>query len=252
VIKPWAKHKRLARIILRPLLQILFIMTVSLSCQNAAKAADPSFNCSRATKQDELAICSNDELSSLDVEASSAYIKMRERVGTSEGNRIARYYRTRRNACQDNIVCIKIAIMESINAYQKAGTSHESVNVSESKGDNESDTIDTRVNTPPVRLRAFLRSLEPPSMKSAITIAVIAAGLIALSAGQFWVSISKSAFEQLTTSDLERASYSLPVVYTTFIIVFLILLLALLNLHDVASFALSFLDSIDHYIDKRT
>lgn len=104
--------------------KLLFLIILTGVCllhmmvPTEANAAHPSFNCGRATKLDELAICEDEELSRLDIQANEEYKKLILYLGKSKANEIARIQLSRRASCKSNARCIKNVTISSINVYK--------------------------------------------------------------------------------------------------------------------------------------
>lgn len=96
----------------------LFIVTLCGCYSNAALAASPSFNCGRATKPDELAICGDQELSMLDVEANHSFQTLRSKIGREAANNLALPLLKQRQLCGSNTICIRNATINSIATYE--------------------------------------------------------------------------------------------------------------------------------------
>jgi hypothetical protein len=101
------------------------VFDVRSSCRGQSQLqtarSGPSFECSKSTFPDEFAICSNPELSQLDVQVASAYVYVRDH----NGEQLARAIRDRslraRHACGSDFACIKQVQIASISDYQKLG-----------------------------------------------------------------------------------------------------------------------------------
>ena len=95
---------------------IFALAAVAFLACSAARAA--SFDCAKAAKPDELAICANPGLSDLDVEMATLY-RVRMEIpmmmgakGTAQDEEVA--FLGRRGACGKNVACIAEAYRERI------------------------------------------------------------------------------------------------------------------------------------------
>lgn len=89
---------------------------------------NPSFNCSQAKKSDEIAICENDALAANDLIMNDEYIRMKERLGKAESNKIAKAYLKRRRLCASDINCISQIQSEAIATFRSQGTQNSTDN----------------------------------------------------------------------------------------------------------------------------
>jgi uncharacterized protein len=83
--------------------------------------AGPSFNCNRATADDEIAICSNSQLSELDNLMASGFQFLKMRSGKKQANQIARPLLSLRQACGGDEDCIQKRQIDAVLTYQKLG-----------------------------------------------------------------------------------------------------------------------------------
>ena len=99
------------------------LRTVNQSTQSSlpALAATPSFNCAKATYADEYAICSNAELSRLDIVANAGYEYLRYVYGHLYANSITLPLLRVRHACRSNFVCIKEQQLAAIEMFRSLG-----------------------------------------------------------------------------------------------------------------------------------
>jgi hypothetical protein len=90
------------------------------SAQQASRSG-PSFDCSKSSFADEFTICSNPELSQLDVQIAAAYAYVRDHLG----EQVARATRDRslraRHGCGSDQACIRQVQITAINDYQRLG-----------------------------------------------------------------------------------------------------------------------------------
>ena len=100
-----------------PCLSIIVLLLVCAS----ARAETPSFNCANAFYPDERAICSNDELSSLDNLANAGYIYVRRVYGRQYANAIDLPLLQARRSCGDRVPCIKAYQLTAIQKFQSLG-----------------------------------------------------------------------------------------------------------------------------------
>ena len=71
-----------------------------------AFAGAPSFDCSKAARADEKAICSDDRLSTLDVALNDGYRRMVVTLGKEVANKVHAPFLRRRHACKSDATCI--------------------------------------------------------------------------------------------------------------------------------------------------
>ena len=86
-----------------------------------AWAVSPSFDCANASRIDERAICANDQLAALDLIADEGYKYLRIHQGKSVANKLNLPFIKQRQACADNIACIKRVQIESIKLFKQNG-----------------------------------------------------------------------------------------------------------------------------------
>ena len=103
---------------------------VLLLCLSGAPAfADgPSFDCSQAETEDEVAICQNPQLSALELATAEAYAE----IGSNAAKGIARPAMKARHACGSDAACIEDVLMQALNGYWAAGaTSQDARNMND-------------------------------------------------------------------------------------------------------------------------
>jgi uncharacterized protein len=81
-------------------------------------AAGPSFDCSKAHKKDEIAICGDEELSSLEFESATKFKKFRIMAGTEKAAFIANSYLQKRFTCGGRSSCIRDVLIDAIDRYR--------------------------------------------------------------------------------------------------------------------------------------
>jgi len=84
-------------------------------------AAQPSFDCARASKPDEFAICADDRLAELDAIGSAAFNLARQRPGTAALITDVQRLLLARIACQANKLCILDQQVATLQLYQRWG-----------------------------------------------------------------------------------------------------------------------------------
>jgi uncharacterized protein len=100
----------------------LVAVTLSICfCVDFVFAAQPSFNCSKASRPDEVAICSNETLASVDNVANNGFEYLRSKLGRSTANAINLPLIKKRQSCGGNYQCILNAQMEAINTFISYG-----------------------------------------------------------------------------------------------------------------------------------
>ncbi len=87
----------------------------------AALATQPSFECSKASRPDEYAICSNETLATMDRIANDGYVYMKSTMGLKAANKIDRHIIRRRQACGGNYSCILISQIKAIDTFMGHG-----------------------------------------------------------------------------------------------------------------------------------
>jgi uncharacterized protein len=92
---------------------------------SAAFAAGPSFDCRKAKKADEIAICDSKLLSELDALLAFAYEDVQEAASTEEARKIAREAMTARGKCGSNADCIMGVQVGLLQHFQELGASIE-------------------------------------------------------------------------------------------------------------------------------
>jgi uncharacterized protein len=88
---------------------------------NISSVASPSFPCESAKLPDEVAICSSERLSELDVLQSNGYQESRKRIGKKAANKLTRNILKYRHACGDDLRCIAEVQIEAIKIYNLNG-----------------------------------------------------------------------------------------------------------------------------------
>jgi len=84
-------------------------------------AAAPSFDCTRSTYPDEVAICSSDELAMLDNVANDGYHFLRRVYGPQRANSLTLPFLHARRLCGDDRQCIKAEQLREIRYFQSFG-----------------------------------------------------------------------------------------------------------------------------------
>ena len=87
----------------------------------SAFAAQPSFDCSTASRSDEVAICSDDVLSAMDKIADAGYQFLRSHLGASAANKINLQIIKKRQSCGSNSECIRNVQIEAIKIFKRNG-----------------------------------------------------------------------------------------------------------------------------------
>jgi hypothetical protein len=99
------------------LISVFLILLVSIE----AAPAQPSFNCAKATKPDEVAICSDPHLSELDRIAASAFSIAQRQRNTRELISNVQSLLLARMSCRADKDCILTRQVEVLRLYQQAG-----------------------------------------------------------------------------------------------------------------------------------
>ena len=101
--------------------RVFFFSLIFLLISIDAWAVGPSFDCASASRLDERAICANDQLAALDLIADEGYKYLRIHQGKSFANKLNLPLIKQRQACSDNVLCIKKIQIESIKLFQQNG-----------------------------------------------------------------------------------------------------------------------------------
>lgn len=91
-----------------------------------AWAVSPSFDCATAIRLDERAICANDQLAVLDRIADEAYKYLRIHQSKSFANKLNLPFIKQRQACGENVACIRKIQIASIKLFKQKGAPIES------------------------------------------------------------------------------------------------------------------------------
>lgn len=83
--------------------------------------AGPSFDCSQASADDEVAICSSSQLSELDNLMAAGFQFLRQDLGKKEANKVAKPLLSLRQACGSDADCIMQRQIDAVEAYRKLG-----------------------------------------------------------------------------------------------------------------------------------
>lgn len=106
---------------MRDFCSVVFGLALFSVSAASALAQGPSFDCSKATHPDERAICSNAELSKLDVVANAAFEYVRHVYGHKYANSITLPLLRMRHACGSDVVCIKKEQLAEIKEFRSLG-----------------------------------------------------------------------------------------------------------------------------------
>lgn len=90
-------------------------------CVDFVFATQPSFDCSKASRPDEIAICSSETLATVDNVANNGFEYLRSKLGRSAANKIDLPLVKKRQACGGNYQCILNAQIEAINTFISYG-----------------------------------------------------------------------------------------------------------------------------------
>ena len=100
----------------------VLLANVALSIASApVVAADPSFDCNKAQRPDEFAICTSNRLSALDELASFGYVSIRNSVGRQQANEANMPFIKDRIECLNNANCIQRTQILAIRTFQRMG-----------------------------------------------------------------------------------------------------------------------------------
>lgn len=81
----------------------------------------PSFDCSKVTRQDEITICKNIELTHLDNILSFGFDYLKSNIDRKKAIKLGGEFIAKRRACGGNAECIRLASLKAISKYQQAG-----------------------------------------------------------------------------------------------------------------------------------
>jgi uncharacterized protein len=90
-------------------------------CVDSVFATQPSFDCSKASRPDEVAICSNETLTIVDNVANNGFEYLRLKLGRAAANKIDLPLIKKRQGCGGNYQCILNAQIEAINTFISYG-----------------------------------------------------------------------------------------------------------------------------------
>ncbi len=90
-------------------------------CVDFVFATQPSFDCSKASRPDEVAICSNETLTIVDNVANNGFEYLRLKLGRAAANKIDVPLIKKRQGCGGNYQCILNAQIEAINTFISYG-----------------------------------------------------------------------------------------------------------------------------------
>jgi uncharacterized protein len=98
----------------------MLLMVLGTAAQDS-QSISPSFDCARATQDDEMAICSSRKLADLDVLIAIGFTYLQHQIGKSKTKRIGAPLLKRRQACQSDEQCIYERQLEFIKVLQAYG-----------------------------------------------------------------------------------------------------------------------------------
>jgi hypothetical protein len=97
------------------------VAAILLAGISSAEAAKPSYDCAKAQLADEIAVCGNERLAELDVILTFGFTYPKKHMGKEATFKLARAFLKERQACQDNMECIRSAYIAANLEYQKNG-----------------------------------------------------------------------------------------------------------------------------------
>jgi uncharacterized protein YecT (DUF1311 family) len=101
---------------------IAILIFCAIASNTFASGARPSFDCSKAKRPDEQAICSNDELANGDQQTTNAFTSLRRRPETAKAALdAARAFLNARHACGPSIDCIREAQKDALATFAQIG-----------------------------------------------------------------------------------------------------------------------------------
>jgi uncharacterized protein len=89
-----------------------------------ASAAGPSFDCSKASQSDDLAICASSELSTLELKMTQDFTYVRDHIDADQAKKLARASLQDRRNCYSNSECLKTILSKEIEAFEKLGVTN--------------------------------------------------------------------------------------------------------------------------------
>lgn len=103
-----------------------FLVAISLTVAVFAlpgEAKSQSFNCAKATKTSEFAICNNEELLLLDERMASIHATYSSKISTSpekqKFSKTSRAWLKKRNACKSDFACLELRYRERIQVLNR-------------------------------------------------------------------------------------------------------------------------------------
>jgi len=90
-------------------------------CSAPGHAAEASFNCSTASRPDEVAICADEALAAMDRIADAGYQYLRSHIGPSAANKLNLPIIKKRQRCGGDAACIKSVQEEAIEIFKRHG-----------------------------------------------------------------------------------------------------------------------------------
>lgn len=93
---------------------VVFLPSISL-------AQTPSFDCRLATRADEIAICSDPQLSELEKTLADAYQAVKDQQGANVAKSIGTPILTHRRKCGSDTQCIYDVFQDAVSKYQEVG-----------------------------------------------------------------------------------------------------------------------------------
>lgn len=97
------------------------LVLAGVSLGTPAEAAKPSYDCAKARLADEIAVCGNERLAELDVILTFGFTYLKRHMGKEPTFKLAKAFLKERQACQDNMECIRGAYIAANLEYQKNG-----------------------------------------------------------------------------------------------------------------------------------
>lgn len=90
-------------------------------CSAQSHAAEASFNCSTASRPDEVAICADEALAAMDRIADAGYQYLRSHIGPSAANKLNLPIIKKRQRCGSDAACIRSVQEEAIEIFKRNG-----------------------------------------------------------------------------------------------------------------------------------
>lgn len=92
--------------------------TAQLAGGTSAEAAKPPYDCAKARLADEIAVCGKERLAKLDIILTFGFRYLKTHIGKEAAFSLRQDFLKKRQACQDNMECIRGAYIAANLEYQ--------------------------------------------------------------------------------------------------------------------------------------